>query len=144
MALRALEAKPPPPDVLSDKSRLRGWWYRVGRRLAIDAARATKRSVAALDTDEPSNPEVRNSLVVDGDPSGQLERAQFLALVLSTARRLLKEPERVALHLRYSEARSDAEIAQLVGGTAKGINSRINRALKKLRQRFAEADIQPA
>jgi RNA polymerase sigma factor (sigma-70 family) len=102
----------------------RAWLFTIARNLLTDRLRRTDAERRALERSGPSTPEA--------EPDPALDRVE-LREVLRAAMAELAPEEQDLLALRYGAGLSIAEIAELGGDRAGTVESRLYRALRKLR-----------
>ena len=111
-------------------ARFSTWMFQIALNLARDhARRRVRRPVVTLD----EAPEA----ISEGNPQASaviVERAQAVRAAIAG----LPEPLREAVLLFEYEHKSHAEIATIVGATAKAVETRLHRAREQLRQKLAK------
>lgn len=117
---------------------LAGWLFKTTRYCAANARRAERRRrrheqfAAKPETQMPS------------DISPDDDRIQQLLPLLDDALAKLRPSDREVLLLRYLQGRPFADLADLLGISAAAARKRLNRALVRLRARFAVSAGSPA
>lgn len=101
--------------------------YTIARNLVIDWYRKKKESSLDVLTEA--------GFEIAGEGADEVTRPAEMAEALRIVEGI-DEPSREALLLRYVEGLSPREIADLTGETANVISVRINRAVKKVRERM--------
>ena len=114
------------------RARLSTWLYRVALNLCIDSSR--KRRESDLD---PAAAEA----LVDRRPGPQdrLQASEMAQWLKAEVARLPAE-QRAVLLLRVYEGLSEREVAEVVGCPVGTVKSRLHYALRRLRQRMAQAE----
>ena len=106
----------------------KAWLYTIALNLLRDDARrqaAQRRALARLERLEPSP--------VGAEPGWAVEDRDELVAALDA----LAEPERDALALRYGADLTVREVAEVLGEKVPAVESRLHRALAKLRDTLA-------
>ncbi len=114
---------------LRDDDRLGPWMYRVARNTIADHHRAALRH--PLREGEP--PEVE-APAPDDEASGECELASYVAMFVA----MLPSPYREALTLTELEGLSQKDAAAMLGVSASGMRSRVQRGRQQLREVFEE------
>lgn len=117
---------------LTDRPVLSGWLHRTAQNLASKAVRTDVRRRA-----REKEAAVMNELL-SAEPDAAWED---IAPHLDTALGELSEPDRDAVLLRYFERKSASEMAKVLGVSDEAAQKRVNRAVERLREFFAQRGI---
>jgi RNA polymerase sigma factor (sigma-70 family) len=117
---------------LSERLVLSGWLHRTAQNLASKSVRTDVRRRAREQEAAAMNE------LLSAEPDVVWEH---IAPHLDSALGELSEPDRDALLLRYFERKSAREMAQMLGTTEGAAQKRVNRAVERLRQYFAQRGV---
>jgi RNA polymerase sigma factor (sigma-70 family) len=119
--------------------RFSAWLYTVATNLVRDRHRRhTRHPLLSLQSSDEQGTTIADRLVAAGpDPAHQLDSHER---ILAVQRAIAELPDdlRILIVLAEYEEASHAEIASIVGGTAKSIEMKLYRARKLLRTRLAD------
>ena len=106
------------------------WMYRIARNAWVDYLKKTKRET-------PWDEQVEEPVSDDPLPGQELEENQQLAQLRRALARLAPEKREVLVLSRYQEMKYE-EIAGLLGCAVGTVKARVHRALKDLKEIYAE------
>jgi RNA polymerase sigma-70 factor (ECF subfamily) len=119
-------------DQLRERSRMRGWLFRVARNASLDwlrvQARRPNKTELVVDLDPDTNEYARNPL----DRLCSQERLQAIESAMAD----LPESQRLVLHLRLREGMDHAAIAQHLGISRQAVEVRLCRGRKSLKEKL--------
>jgi len=123
------------------RSKFSTWLFTIANNLALNSLRARQRKPAVslnLSDSGPLGPRPAEQLVQDRN-NGPMQHVQQqeLAAIIRQALEGLNERQRMAVVLNKFEDMGYAEIAEVMGLTAKAIKSLLSRARENLRQALA-------